>query len=208
MDPLRLPTDAEIAEGTREWPHAPPHRLKLGGVFFVTARTANRRHLLDTPSRRDWFQETLLSLISEFGWRSEAWAILSNHYHLIAHSPPEQRDGALSLKRLVQKLHSFTTKELNRQDGTPGRSRLWQNYRETLLTFQESYMARLNYVHQNAVHHRLVTRASDWKWCSARQFKEAVTPAWVRTVASFKFDRIAVEDEDFDADMVERENVC
>jgi putative transposase len=170
----------------------------MGGVFFVTARAANRRHLLSTPDRRDWFQDALLTLITEFGWRLEAWAVLSNHYHFIAHSPAEQREGAVSLSRLVQKLHSLTTKELNRKDETPGRNRLWQNFRETLLTYQESYLARLNYVHQNAAHHKLVTRASDWKWCSARMFKEAVTPAWVRTVARFNFDRIAVEDEDFE----------
>ncbi|QIF03677.1 hypothetical protein G5S37_19850 [Roseimicrobium sp. ORNL1] len=202
MDSLRLPTDAEIADGTREWPHAPPHRLKRGGVFFVTARTASRNHLLHTPSRRDWFQETLLSTFSQAGWRFEAWAILSNHYHLVVHSPSLQPEGALSMASLVQKLHSLTTKEMNRQDGTPGRSRLWQNYRETLLTYQESYFARLNYVHQNAVHHKLVTRASEWRWCSARSFKEAVTPAWVKTVASFKFERIAEEDEDFDTDCI------
>ena len=28
--------------------------------------------------------------------------------------------------------------------GMPGRSRLWQNFRETHLTYSESYLARLN----------------------------------------------------------------
>ena len=72
--------------------------------------------------------------------------------------------------------------------------RLWQNYRETLLTYQKSYLARLNYVHQNAVHHRLVKRASDWKWCSAAEFKKSVTPAWVKTIVSFSYDEIAKAD--------------
>jgi hypothetical protein len=34
---------------------------------------------------------------------------------------------------------------------------------------------------------------SDWKWCSALPFKKAVTPAWVKTISSFKFDEIALK---------------
>ncbi|HEY1123680.1 MAG TPA: transposase, partial [Haloferula sp.] len=134
-----LPTD-EACKGTQDWPHAPPHRLGSAGVYFLTARTAERRHLLADDALKDWFQETLVQLVHEHGWRLEAWCILSNHYHLVAHSPG---DGGSSLKLLIQRLHSLTTKELNRRDDTPGRTRLWQNFRETLLDQQASYMARL-----------------------------------------------------------------
>ena len=144
---------------------------------------------------KDWFQDKLFALASEFGWRLEAWAILSNHYHFVAHSP-DVGGGANSLGRFVQKLHSLATKELNRRDGTPGRTRLWQNFRETHLTFQESYLARLHYVHQNAVHHGLVRQGSDWKWCSATRFREAVSTAWVKTIASFRYEQIARQDGD------------
>jgi putative transposase len=188
-----LPSDQESAKGTQDWPHAPPHRLGTAGIYFVTARARDQRHLLSSDTMKDWFLQCLLELANDFGWRLEAWAVLSNHYHLIGHSPEEARN-AESLGPMVQKLHSLTTKELNRREGTPGRTRLWQNFRETHLTFQRSYLARLHYVHQNAVHHGLVTRGSDWKWCSARAFKEAVSPAWVKTISSFKYDQIAQED--------------
>jgi putative transposase len=131
--------------------------------------------------------------MTEFKWRLEAWCVLSNHYHFVAHSP-ENSQSAESLSALVQKQHSLTTKELNRLDKTPGRTRLWQNFRETHLTYQRSYLARLNYVHQNAAHHGLVRVGSDWKWCSAKKFKESVTPAWLKTIASFKYDEIAADD--------------
>ena len=193
MLPRSVLPDEEICKGSRDWPHAPPHRLLSAGVYFLTARTAERRPLLAADSLKDWFQDALLKLTDEKGWRLEAWCILSNHYHLIAHSPKE---GGTSLGALIQQLHSRTTKELNRRDGTPGRTRLWQNFRETLLVEQASYMARLHHVHQNAVHHRLVRTGSEWKWCSALAFKKAVTPAWVKTVTSFKYDRIAELDGD------------
>ena len=142
---------------------------------------------------KDWFHDLLFALTEEFGWTLEAWAILSNHYHFIGHSP-DSHDGAVSLRTMVRKLHSLTTKELNRRDNKPGRTRLWHNFRETHITHQRSYLARLHYVHQNAVHHKLVAVGSDWKWCSARAFKAAVTPAWVKTISSFKYDQIAAND--------------
>jgi putative transposase len=55
-------------------------------------------------------------------------------------------------------------------------------------------LARLHYVHQNAVHHKLVAVGSDWKWCSAAEFKKAVSPAWLKTIVSFKYDGIAEKD--------------
>ena len=110
----------------------------------------------------------------EMGWTLEAWAVLSNHYHVVAHSP---RGSGETLGPRLKKLHSLATKRINREDGAPGRTRLWQNFRETHLTFQHSYLARLNYVHQNPKHHGVVPVASQWKWCSAAAFKRAVTPA-------------------------------
>ncbi len=190
-----LPDDDQCAKGTQHWPHAPPHRLCLGGVYFVTARCSQRRHLLADDDMKDWFQETLFRVAKELGWTLEAWAILSNHYHFVAHSP-KGPGGAESLRDMIRKLHSLTTQELNRRDRQPGRTRLWQNFRETCLTHQHSYLARLQYVHQNAVHHRLVAVGSDWKWCSAAEFKKAVTPAWLKTITSFKYNEIADKDDD------------
>ncbi len=189
----QLPTDDETAKGSLDWPHAPPHRLSEAGVYFVTARTHDQIQWLHTPERRDWFQQMLFERFSEKNWRLEAWAVLSNHYHVVAHSP---QGNAETLGPLLQKLHSLSTKRLNLEDTTPGRTRLWQNFRETHLTYQRSYLARLNYVHQNPKHHGLVPVASDWKWCSAATFKRSVTPAWVKTIASFHYEEIAKEDGD------------
>lgn len=190
-----LPSNEDSLKGTKDWPHATPHRLAQSGVYFLTDRTRNLAHLLAEDSMKDWFQDKLRGLAAEFGWNLEAWAILSNHYHWVAHSPEEDPD-AESLRFWVRKLHSLATKELNRREGCPGRSRLWQNYRETRLTHQRSYLARLHYVHQNAVHHGLVRKGTLWKWCSASEFVAASSPAWVRTIASFQYDEIAEADGD------------
>jgi len=79
-------------------------------------------------------------------------------------------------------------------DGARGR-KVWYNFWETKLTYEKSLLARLNYVHQNAVKHGLVPEANQYPWCSAAWFERTATPAQVKTVYSFKTDRIRVIDD-------------
>jgi putative transposase len=74
---------------------------------------------------------------------------------------------------------------------------VWFNYWDTALTYQRSYLARLNYVHQNAVKHGLVPVANQYRWCSAAWFEHTARPAQVRTIYGLKIDRIRLVD-DFD----------
>jgi len=78
-------------------------------------------------------------------------AVFYNHYHFVAVAP----GTAESLPRMLGLLHEKTAKWVNRLDAAPG-GKVWHNYRETLLSFQASYFARLNYAHKNAVKHGLV----------------------------------------------------
>jgi len=53
----------------------------------------------------------------------------------------------------------------------------------------------LNYVHQNAVKHKLVPVANQYPWCSAAWFEREASPAQVNTIYGFKIDRVKVEDD-------------
>jgi len=72
---------------------------------------------------------------------------------------------------------------------------VWFNFRETRLTNQRSYLARLNYVHQSAVKHGLVPVACQYPWCSAAWFERTASAAIVKSIDRFKTDRISVADE-------------
>ena len=56
-------------------------------------------------------------------------------------------------------------------------------------------LARLNYVHQNAVKHGLVPAANQYPWCSAPWSETNARPGSVKSVYSFKTDRIKVPDD-------------
>jgi putative transposase len=72
---------------------------------------------------------------------------------------------------------------------------VWFNFRETRLTFQRSYLARLNYVHQNPVRHSLVPVANQYPWCSAQWFERTASPAMVKSIYRFKIDQLRVYDD-------------
>ncbi len=149
-----------------------------------------KRHFFDTEAKLSRLQATMLELTDRYGLTIEAWAVFSNHYHVVLNckkSPP-------SIKEYIQHLHSVTAREVNGLDLAKGR-KVWFQFWDTQLRTQKSYYARLNYVIQNPVRHGLVKRAEDYEWCSASWFRANSTPAHYKTVTSFPVDRQSVFDE-------------
>src|SRR6266702_717070 len=149
-----------------DWPHAPVHRLGEPGVYFVTAGTYHKEHFFRTDDQLDQLQTLLFRLSAMYGFPLHAWAIFSNHYHFIATA---EHEPAL-LRLMISEFHSVSARELNRVNRLKGR-RVWYQYWDKQLTFERSYLARLNYVHQNPVHHRRVLQATNYHWCSASWFE-------------------------------------
>jgi putative transposase len=174
------------------WPHAPTHQLSAAGTYLVTAGTYLKAHHFRGRERLEVLQRGLLKVLGEAGWQVEAWAIFSNHYHFVAHCP--RAEAAPELSRVLGDLHAKTAGWVNRLEGAPGR-KVWHNFWETRLTYQRSYLARLNYVHQNPVRHNLVLVANQYPWCSAGWFERTLPTSRVKSVYRFKVDNIAVLDD-------------
>jgi putative transposase len=139
---------------------------------MVTTGTYHKLHIFRDEQRLDLLENTLFTLARKYEVQLEAWAIFSNHYHFVGHAltaPPR-------LKELLTELHANTARETNVLDGTNGRV-VWHNFWDKRLTFEPSYLARLNYVHQNAVKHGLVRVANQYRWCSAAWFEQVARPA-------------------------------
>ena len=173
-----------------DWPHAPVHRLVQPGTYMVTAGTYLKRRILNTPERLQLVHDALLGLAERFGWGLHAWAVLANHYHFVAVSP----DNPGSLVPMLKQLHKDTAAQLNRMDNARGR-RVWFQYWDKELTYQRSYLVRLNYVQSNPVRHGVVAEALRYPWCSAAWFESSADPAFVRMVKSFKIDRLNEYDD-------------
>ena len=174
------------------WPHAPSHWLVESGVYMVTAATYRHELVYKTAEELDLLTEILLQNLLEADWIVRAWSVFPNHYHFLAHSPPREQ-GAESLARLLGKIHMQAAKRINERQGSPGR-KIWHNYWDSLITFETSFLARLKYVNRNPEHHGYGRPAEWYRWCSAAWFAESAPRAFVRTVNSFKTDRVHVRD--------------
>ena len=79
-------------------------------------------------------------------------------------------------------------------DEAEGR-KVWRNFWDTKLTWEKSYFARLNYVHQNPVKHGLVLVANQYRWRPAAWFERTASASMVKTIYGFKTDKLKIDDD-------------
>ena len=178
-----------------DWHHAPIHRFEGGGTFFVTGATYLKQHFFAAPRTLDLLQANLFENAKKHDCWLQAWCLLSNHYHLVFNCV----DGDQA-RRMLSRFHTESAIETNRGDDTKGR-RVWYQYWDKTLTFEASWLARLRYTHENAVHHRIVRSALHYKWCSASWFYEHAPRPFREAVCNMKIDRLELYD-DFDTKAV------
>ncbi len=174
----------------KEWAHSPSHCFVPEATYIVTAGTYQKKRFFDSPERLGIVLSALMQQANRFDWSLQAWAVLSNHYHFVALAP----EDAPSLKRMIQAVHSVTARVANEHDNARGR-KVWFQYRDTCITSEKSYLARLHYVHANPVKHRVVAVAENYLWCSMGWFLCEAEAGFRRTVLSFKWDRVSIEDD-------------
>src|SRR5882724_664784 len=175
---------------TKDWPHAPVHRIDSHGTYMVTGATLHKAHLFSCDEKLSMLEDQLLTLAKQYHWQLEAWAVFVNHYHFVARG----HHNTLPLDAFLNHLHSETARNLNLQDQLTGRE-VWFNFWDSKFTYERSYLARLNYVDQNAVKHRLVNVANQYPWCSAAWFERTASVSAVKTIYSFKTDKLKIHDD-------------
>jgi len=175
-----------------DWPHSPVHGLSLPGTFMVTSATYYKQKYFNTPDLLTLLTNLLLNLAEAHGWILQAWAVFPNHYYFVGESP-----HPATLRQFIGKLHSISAHRLSFEQNAPTR-RIWFQYWDSQITFQRSFLARLDYVHQNPVRHKIIRNAALYQWCSARWFEQSTSPAFAKTVNSFPVDQLRIPDDSGD----------
>ena len=170
--------------------HSPFHLFIPNSNYIVTATTYKKDHIFIGDKNLSLLQDILFEVIEAYEWKLQAWALFPNHYHFIAIAP----NDAHTLKKLIQRLHSQSAREVNKNTGSPGR-KVWFQYWDSCLTYKNSYYARLNYVHNNPVRHGLVEDAEQYPFCSASWFKEQAEETFCKKIVSYPYDKINVPDD-------------
>lgn len=156
--------------------HRPPHLYLDDTFYMITGSVLYSQAFL----RPDWAKEVLLQkikeLIPEYGFRCHAWGILDDHYHILI----KTRIGR-DLAKLMQRLHSITSLQMNRREGCPGRQ-VWYSYWDTCMRSEQDFWTRFNYIHNNPVKHGYVRHWADWPHSSYRHYLERRGEEWLADV--------------------------
>jgi putative transposase len=137
-------------------------RIVIPGVPHHITQRGNRRE-------RTFFEDDdfalYLDLLAEAAERAqvEIWSycLMPNHVHIIA--VPSDADG---LWRTFRRAHRDYTGYVNARMRVTGH--LWQGRYGSVAMDEDHLMAAFRYVALNPVRARLVEKAQDWEWSSAR----------------------------------------
>ena len=169
------------------WHHAPAHHFAFGNTFFITGATVHKQHFYREPVALDELHEILLANVEKHQCTLQSWCLLSNHYHLVI------RGVGVNVKQVATRFHTEAAIARNKRDGAKGRQ-VWYQFWDKTLTIEGSWLARLRYTNENAVHHGIVDEARKYRWCSAAWFESSASAAFAKAVQSVKLDRVKIYD--------------
>jgi putative transposase len=133
-------------------PNVPHHVTQRGNrrqtTFYSDADFAFYRALL-----AEWCTKTETKI-----W---GWCLMPNHVHLVLE--PSHADG---LRAALCETHRRYTRYVNAREDWRGH--LWQERFSSFPMDEAHLLSALRYVELNPVRARLVERAEDWRWSSAR----------------------------------------
>jgi putative transposase len=164
--------DERIARGFPA--HQPPHTIREGRLYLLTAACYEHRPYLHTAERREALLDLLRQHCGLHDVRIQAWAVLVTHYHLLA----EVKD-LTSLGQIFRRVHGRTSHDWNVEDETQGRQ-VWYRYADRAIRSEGHYYTTLNYLHYNPVKHGLVDSPYEWPWSSVHTYLAQYGREWLR----------------------------
>lgn len=185
----------------KKYQHNPPHLFRSNGKYFITGATYKKKPYLKLDEVKEKTAEYMFKNFEHFGWEIEDWVILNNHYHLMTQAP----EDATTLSRVINNFHKFSAiwirKNLEFGDSVADRltqstySKIWYNYWDTCITYENSYYARINYIWFNAVKHGYVEDAAQWKFGSFYYRSSVQSGQVAEMVKRYPCDRVKIGDD-------------
>jgi REP element-mobilizing transposase RayT len=136
-----------------------------GAIYHVINRGNYRRDVFETVGAAQSFVQTLEEAVALYGWRLQAYTLMSNHFHLVVETPkPNLTEG-------MHWLMSTTATRFNRF--RQERGHLFQGRYQALPIEDARVMGHvIDYVHLNPVRARVVEAAQvgAFRWSSLARF--------------------------------------
>jgi putative transposase len=136
------------------------HVFTEAPVYFITACTEKRGHLLATDEAHEVFGK-FCSLAKAHGVLVGNYVLMPDHLHLLVCIPP----GAVGLSEWMKSLKNTMSKHW-REHGIEAPHRQ-KGFFDHLIRSGESHAEKWRYVRENPVRGRLMERADDWPYAGA-----------------------------------------
>lgn len=127
----------------------------------VTQRGNRRQEVFFAEDDYAAYRDLMAEACSREGVRCIAWCLMPNHVHLIL-TPPT----ADALRAALGEAHRRYSRRINLAQGWSGY--LWQGRFASYPMDEAHLLTAIRYVELNPVRTKLVKRAEDWRWSSAR----------------------------------------
>jgi putative transposase len=137
-------------------------RIVIPGLpHHVTQRGNRRERVFFSDADYQFYLDGMGAAAKKAGSEIWAWCLMPNHVHLLI--VPRDEDG---LRLTVANAHRRYAARLNARNKWTGH--LWQGRYGSVVMDEAHLYHALAYVSLNPVRARLVERAQDWPWSSAR----------------------------------------
>lgn len=128
----------------------------------ITQRGNNKGQVFFDNEDRRFYLDVLKRYIDKYGLKIWAYCLMGNHVHILA--VPKD---ASSLAKGIGGANLLYTQYVNRKYNRSGR--LWQNRFFSTIVEEEPYLwAVARYIERNPVRAKLVKKAEEYEWSSAR----------------------------------------
>ena len=141
-----------------------PLRIEYPGAWYHVMNRGRRGEEI-YAERNDYrlFIEILEETADLFNVRIVAYCLMSNHYHLLIHTP----DGNLSeCMRQINGIYAQRFNRLHKFDGQLFRGR----YKSILVDVDRYLLELLRYIHKNPLRAGLTKSINDYEWSSHRAY--------------------------------------
>ena len=137
--------------------------IQYPAVFFLTTSTCDRKPFPDYPNSLAVIERLLFQVAQFKSVSIMGYVIMPTHIHLVAGS----KEGGPGIAKFMHSLKGMIRKEL------VGNAKLWQDrFDDLVLTSEEQFNIKLNYIHNNPVKSGLVARPDDWPYSSYKEWIE------------------------------------
>ena len=143
---------------------ARPLRLEYeGAVYHVTARGNERGKIYFSKRDYEKFKEYLAAAKEKYGFILHAYALMTNHYHLIIETPVK------NLSKIMHYINSSYTTYTNVKRKRSGH--LFQGRYKAILVEKDNYLLELSrYLHLNPVRVNMVHKPEEYTHSSYRSY--------------------------------------